>query len=55
MVCGVIWVDGVATRGAKAARGYEELYIVTSEKIYKKNTSRIQSSKANPVGRIALY
>ena len=37
MVCRIIWAGGVAPRGLEAATGYEELAIITTKKIYKKN------------------
>ena len=50
-----IWVDGVAPRGAKVAMGHEELDIVTTEDICKESPSRIQSSKANSVGKMSPF
>ena len=38
MVFRILWVDGVATRGAEAAIGYGELVIDTTKKTHKKNT-----------------
>ena len=40
MVCRIIWADGVAPRGAKAAMGYKELAIVTIRRMHKKSTNR---------------
>ena len=55
MVCGIIWADKVAPRGAEAAAGCEELAIVTKKKTCKKNTNRRPSSKAKPFERISPY
>ena len=40
MVCGLIWADGVAPRGAEAAIGCRELAVVTTKKTHKENTNR---------------
>ena len=48
MVCGIIWADRVAPRGAEAAVGCKKLAIVTTKKTYKKNTNRRPLSKAKP-------
>ena len=55
MVCGIIWADRVAPRGAEAAVGCEELAIVTMKKTRNKNTNRLQPSKAKPFKRISPY
>ena len=55
MVCGIIWADGVAPKGAEAATAYEEFAIVTTKKSCKKSTNRRQPSKSNPIEWIVYY
>ena len=40
MVCGIIWADRIALRGAEATIGWEKLEIVTTKKTHKKNINR---------------
>ena len=53
MVCGIVWADGVAPRGAGAAVGYKELAIVTIKNTCNKNTNRRPPRKAKYSERIS--
>ena len=55
MVYRIIWADRVALRGAEAATGCEELVIVNTKKMQKKNTNRQKPNIAKPLKRISLY
>ena len=55
MVCGIIWADKVAPRGAEAAAGCKELASDTTKITYKKNTNRRPPSKAKPFEKISPY
>ena len=55
MVCRIIWVDRVASRGAEATGGCKGLAIVTTKKTPKKNTNRQKPGKAKPFEGTSPY
>ena len=49
MVHRIIWADRIAPVGVEAAMCYDELAIVTTNKIHKEKANRRQLSEANQI------